>query len=461
MQLGPSPQCTPVISEKLAKNPIGPKGTIQKPCLPYCEAVIGNCLIKDNFGDVQLHWANYMYGLSELAVKLSTSNNIENIIEPLDVQISEAIMNFQENAHNITQRVYTICGGPIYESSKMARFPPRQQSSAAAQFKVASNNRVAKRSANPLDYGRRGSLARTRVTGLESLASEVSNRAAGLEQNLSKQFDQKSSSLIDEIKKFSLSNRLFFGSIHTRICTNVIGNISTANPDCHWEAISLDHLIPDTKYTSEVQKQAEHLKLVRSKIDEALAGVEVDWSSNKLSTFPITQKPYQRLTTMTTTTVAPPPPEPATDDEEEEYDPVEEGSGCEPASCHEGEPDCCEQGNDQDPDFEKDLGETPSDYEETSSSPAPVDYEQQLSTTTMATDSSIDDNHIDKNHDSDLVLITALNQPGFQKSGQTSCKLVINFGGHILLSCIMPIALLFVTNFSTRTRTISILTSIR
>lgn len=31
--------------------------------------------------------------------------NIEMVVEPIDIKISEAIMNFQENAQQVTQRV--------------------------------------------------------------------------------------------------------------------------------------------------------------------------------------------------------------------------------------------------------------------------------------------------------------------------------------------------------------------
>lgn len=51
-----------------------------------------------------------MIALADLAKKLTVQYNIETIIRPIDVQISEAIMNFQENAVNITERVYEACG---------------------------------------------------------------------------------------------------------------------------------------------------------------------------------------------------------------------------------------------------------------------------------------------------------------------------------------------------------------
>ena len=40
-----------------------------------------------------------------LASRLKTSFNIEHIVSPIHIQISDAIMNFQENGRTISQRV--------------------------------------------------------------------------------------------------------------------------------------------------------------------------------------------------------------------------------------------------------------------------------------------------------------------------------------------------------------------
>lgn len=40
-----------------------------------------------------------------LASRLKTSFNIEHIVRPIHIQISDAIMNFQENGQTISKRV--------------------------------------------------------------------------------------------------------------------------------------------------------------------------------------------------------------------------------------------------------------------------------------------------------------------------------------------------------------------
>jgi hypothetical protein len=84
--------------------------TKQPPCLGFCEQVILRCVGRANLEPLAERWKSHMVALAELAKKLTVQYNIETIITPIDVQISEAIMNFQEDSTNISERVYAACG---------------------------------------------------------------------------------------------------------------------------------------------------------------------------------------------------------------------------------------------------------------------------------------------------------------------------------------------------------------
>lgn len=43
--------------------------------------------------------------MNKLAERLEGSFNIEAVVEPMDIKISEAIMNFQENSDTISEKV--------------------------------------------------------------------------------------------------------------------------------------------------------------------------------------------------------------------------------------------------------------------------------------------------------------------------------------------------------------------
>lgn len=83
-----------------------------QPCTSFCEQVLTRCFARDSLERLDESWKSYTFSLNKLAQKLSTSYNIETIVAPMDVQISEAIMNFQENGQNITDHVFNACGAP-------------------------------------------------------------------------------------------------------------------------------------------------------------------------------------------------------------------------------------------------------------------------------------------------------------------------------------------------------------
>lgn len=44
--------------------------------------------------------------------------NIEQVVEPLNIKISEAIMTFQECGGNVSKKIYEKCGKPSFNRSK-------------------------------------------------------------------------------------------------------------------------------------------------------------------------------------------------------------------------------------------------------------------------------------------------------------------------------------------------------
>ena len=52
--------------------------------------------------------------LSSLGERLNGPLNLEMIVLPLDIQISNAIMTFQDSALRVTQKNFDLCGTPAY-----------------------------------------------------------------------------------------------------------------------------------------------------------------------------------------------------------------------------------------------------------------------------------------------------------------------------------------------------------
>ncbi|KAL2077175.1 hypothetical protein ACEWY4_026679 [Coilia grayii] len=81
-----------------------------KPCQNYCLNVLRGCLA--NQADLDFEWNNFLDAMLSLADRLEGPFNFESVMDPIDVKISEAIMNMQENSMQVSQKVFQGCGQP-------------------------------------------------------------------------------------------------------------------------------------------------------------------------------------------------------------------------------------------------------------------------------------------------------------------------------------------------------------
>ncbi|XP_046902670.1 glypican-6-like [Hypomesus transpacificus] len=81
-----------------------------KPCNNYCLNVMKGCLA--NQADLDPEWNHYIDAMLLVAQRLEGPFNIESVMDPIDVKISEAIMNMQDNSAQVSYRVFQGCGQP-------------------------------------------------------------------------------------------------------------------------------------------------------------------------------------------------------------------------------------------------------------------------------------------------------------------------------------------------------------
>uniref|UniRef100_A0A673WGB2 Glypican 4 n=1 Tax=Salmo trutta TaxID=8032 RepID=A0A673WGB2_SALTR len=81
-----------------------------KPCQNYCLNVMRGCLA--NQADLDTEWNNFLDAMLSLAERLEGPFNFESVMDPIDVKISDAIMNMQENSMQVSQKVFQGCGQP-------------------------------------------------------------------------------------------------------------------------------------------------------------------------------------------------------------------------------------------------------------------------------------------------------------------------------------------------------------
>ncbi|XP_051796950.1 glypican-6a isoform X2 [Acanthochromis polyacanthus] len=81
-----------------------------KPCHNYCHNVMRGCLA--NQADLDAEWNLFIDAMLLVADRLEGPFNIEAVIEPIDIKISEAIMTMQDNSMQVSAKVFQGCGQP-------------------------------------------------------------------------------------------------------------------------------------------------------------------------------------------------------------------------------------------------------------------------------------------------------------------------------------------------------------
>lgn len=81
-----------------------------RPCNNYCLNVMKGCLA--NQADLDTEWNLFIDAMLLVAERLEGPFNIESVMDPIDVKISEAIMNMQENSMQVSAKVFQGCGQP-------------------------------------------------------------------------------------------------------------------------------------------------------------------------------------------------------------------------------------------------------------------------------------------------------------------------------------------------------------
>ncbi|XP_052004794.1 glypican-6-like [Xyrauchen texanus] len=80
-----------------------------KPCKNYCLNVLK---LSRQPGRFRPEWNKYIDAMLLLTERLEGPFNIESVMEPIDVKISEAIMYMQENSMQLSHQVFQGCGQP-------------------------------------------------------------------------------------------------------------------------------------------------------------------------------------------------------------------------------------------------------------------------------------------------------------------------------------------------------------
>lgn len=196
--------------------------------------------------------------MDRIADRLLGSFNIEMVIEPIDIKISEAIMNFQENGADVSQRVFTGCGKPVLGKRRrsvnnselktehhnyLMRMKYFQPDDLDLQFE---GSEVLER--NPVERTRRSTNRELKFETLnfnsknnaeETTANNNSNKKNGKVAH-AKPEGPTLEKLIKDIKHIVKESRKFWSNLPYQICNNEeIAEAPNKDIDC-WNGTAVD-----------------------------------------------------------------------------------------------------------------------------------------------------------------------------------------------------------------------------
>lgn len=106
----PSLECAVAVT-RMRNCSLCSTGTLQRPCPNVCADTMHVCY-KDLL-ELDTEWNNFVDGVDKVSERLLGPFNVVMVVEPINIKISEAIMNFQERNKEISQQVFQGCGRPL------------------------------------------------------------------------------------------------------------------------------------------------------------------------------------------------------------------------------------------------------------------------------------------------------------------------------------------------------------
>lgn len=95
INIRPSAECTAALTKMSTCGACS--GHTEKPCANFCLNVMKGCL--QHYLELDTEWDNFVVNMERVSERLLGPFNIVMVVEPINIKISEAIMNFQVSFH--------------------------------------------------------------------------------------------------------------------------------------------------------------------------------------------------------------------------------------------------------------------------------------------------------------------------------------------------------------------------
>ncbi|XP_044735843.1 glypican-4 [Chrysoperla carnea] len=286
-----------------------------KACSNFCVNVMKGCYAY--YADLETDWNSYVEAMDKVAERLIGPFNIEMVVEPINIKISDAIMNFQDRGPNISQRVFQGCGTPDHERrkrdvytfpSRIKREEPKKPTPNTNQDLFVENTELPLDGDSTSDRSRRGS-------GVELSLEHYNFNHEKIEEDGTIDFEEEEEpgvpdpdvilleSLVKDIRQKIQETKYFWKHLPYQYCNNDDISESPAKQNACWNGTDVAKYLPEvqgdglaaqvlnpsiqidtSKPNSVLNGQMFKLKMIVNKLKMAFNGMDVEWMDHEEAT---------------------------------------------------------------------------------------------------------------------------------------------------------------------------------
>ncbi|CAB3359220.1 Hypothetical predicted protein [Cloeon dipterum] len=227
-----------------------------KACPGLCGNVMKGCLAYHS--ELDTEWNSFVDAFGKITERLLGPFSIEAVVEPINIKISEAVMNFQETSAQVSEKVFGSCGKP----------------------------RLGARSAQEINYETISFGSRSKArnqpkinqTPLEKLINET-NAVVRATKNYWSLLPEKMCLDIEETVSSQQENNCWNGKSRNRYTEVVVAGTGIAaqadNPEVKVTPAE------SSRQTGKLSEQMYKLRMLVSKLRNAQNGQDIDWNDDE------------------------------------------------------------------------------------------------------------------------------------------------------------------------------------
>ncbi|XP_059621273.1 glypican-4 [Phlebotomus argentipes] len=272
-------------------------GQTAKPCANYCVNVMKGCL--QHHMEMDHEWDNFLTSMEKLSDRLLGPFNVVMVVEPINIKISEAIMNFQETNKDISNQVFQGCGRPMLGRKRRQVTDPEgftfDDEETTRQSRSAEPTSQELSKFEPLRFSNSDNYSENGRKGKKNKNRNKARKGDNYDDDYSK--EPVLDKLIKDIRQKVKDTKNFWSNLPYQICNNEDLAAAPSMEDYCWNGHAVDRylhpVISDNKQNPEfpgntparrgaiLDAQLYNLRTSISQLKNAYNGLDVEWSDQE------------------------------------------------------------------------------------------------------------------------------------------------------------------------------------